>query len=1048
MSLKILLQKGAFFCFFLFLVLFFIVLALPMFLRTSFGLSFVEKFLEKKMPGVERVHIDALNIHWRGFQQIDGIVCLNIEGERVFFAEKVLLKTSLLSLLKDFPQVGIIEVDFPRAVFFQDEEGIDRPHSFLLNGEKNREKGLSFFSLPVSATFVVREGEVVFVKKDGGEALLEGVSLKMDFLKKGEASLQFQGKSSQRGREGSFQGSFDFVEEEKFSKKRRFFGKEAKFFLKMDDFPTNIIDQLTSIGVPSKEFVTKIVGEQVSVDLQGKVSSQKGNLQLSFHSPLLNGEMFVHSNEESLFFKEGSLFSYILTPESFEILSKNLKFSTPLHLLEKAFLHCSVESLNIPWNWDFTDLSQLSFATKVFLPDAMFSSGKGKFSLQDFEVKCELLKDSDGISNVFSFEIQKEDLRGRVAGNLYAFDFFDSKKKFDLKEGGARWEIDMENLPMGLLGKFDSLPKFIEDLDKEASVKIRGSARDQKSEMDVNVSISELFSSKTRFFWDSELGKLGINTKVKLAEKNKLFTDLLGEEFSIRIDGTQDEKKGFFEGLDTIAIELFGDGVSFKMNGWLEGLERFICSSPAVLEYDLRPALWREMGEKFLIVKDAGILRFFLNPFEISLSESFLKDLHLSGNVTLDSLLMNSSLLGEFSQELLFQQMNIAWDMNIPTSIFEVDAEGYLKGKESLENEEGGKFRFRGNINNFLSREGLYVDLREAGLRIEALMKEIYLKSREGLILSFNELSASLWSSSLIETLVFKAFGRSSLGSSDQSLDRWEYSLDGSVKELFDEKGFSGLVEAKVEGDAISGSVDVHVNEGVLSLRQDLEGTIVVTKNVEKLLSMLSFPFLRKVQLKENPLRIVIFQKGLQWPIFPLTLKALHVEKVFIDLGEVSIEKEGSLFEVILALLKQENSQGSQYLQLWFTPLYMSLHEGVITCNRFDVLLDRLYPLAFWGDVDLGKNQVEMTVGISKNALERALDIRDLEKKYMLQLPFRGEVGRASLKRKQAVLQIGRLLVKEKAGEVGGILGGIMEAAIWETVKQAPEPTTQPFPWE
>src|SRR6185295_8511866 len=114
--------------------------------------------------------------------------------------------------------------------------------------------------------------------------------------------------------------------------------------------------------------------------------------------------------------------------------------------------------------------------------------------------------------------------------------------------------------------------------------------------------------------------------------------------------------------------------------------------------------------------------------------------------------------------------------------------------------------------------------------------------------------------------------------------------------------------------------------------------------------------------------------------------------------------------DIVTSLLRLPSKSESE---LWLTPIYMQLANGVVTLKRSDALVDNMVQIATWGTVDLINDRVDMAIGILGDGLRRALRLENISPNYVLQLPLRGTTATASIDKTRAAAKIAALTFPE-----------------------------------
>lgn len=227
----------------------------------------------------------------------------------------------------------------------------------------------------------------------------------------------------------------------------------------------------------------------------------------------------------------------------------------------------------------------------------------------------------------------------------------------------------------------------------------------------------------------------------------------------------------------------------------------------------------------------------------------------------------------------------------------------------------------------------------------------------------------------------------------------------------------SPLLQTKIEGT---------LHDGTLTLRNDVVGTYTPI---------------------DKPVSFAIKKEGVLVPVSPFSLKGIKVPSITINAAKQKAQYKGSM-SLVFSLIKFNPSKGKE-IEFWFTPIYASIEAGIATIKRFDFLCDKRFPLAVWGTVDLDKELLDMTLGISGKALERALFLFTVGQEKFIQVPIHGTIEHPIFDTHRATAQITALRLQETWSPQTIILGTLIKAvsSVGSDDPPVPPPTTQPFPW-
>jgi hypothetical protein len=257
-------------------------------------------------------------------------------------------------------------------------------------------------------------------------------------------------------------------------------------------------------------------------------------------------------------------------------------------------------------------------------------------------------------------------------------------------------------------------------------------------------------------------------------------------------------------------------------------------------------------------------------------------------------------------------------------------------------------------------------------------------------------------------------------------------------------KALDGLIRANVMGHDGSFHLDSQVQDGFLFLNQPFQAKFMVTPRLGESILQDIFPFLSGVVSSDQPILIAIAHEGFVFPLMQLDLSKIEIPQATLSLGHVKFDNSGELANV-LSLLTPQNSD---LISVWFTPLYLSMNEGVFKLERVDMLISHQFPIATWGKVDFISDKIKMKIGLSGYALKHAFKVKDLDNDYMVQIPLIGTTNSATIDKVNATTKIGALVAQGHGGPKGLVIGTVLSLAGGAlTEEKPPKSTTIPLPW-
>ncbi len=258
--------------------------------------------------------------------------------------------------------------------------------------------------------------------------------------------------------------------------------------------------------------------------------------------------------------------------------------------------------------------------------------------------------------------------------------------------------------------------------------------------------------------------------------------------------------------------------------------------------------------------------------------------------------------------------------------------------------------------------------------------------------------------------------------------------------------GDEGPINLDIAASNFKGVFPLQLSKDQIQLRDILKAEITLTDAVSEHFITDINPMLVRGAHSDHPIRVFIDPEGFSFPL-PWSFKGLRIEKAVVDIGKIYVHNGGAV-EELMKFLKAKPPK-DKMMSAWFTPVFLSLKDGVLSHERFDMLLHKNVHIALWGRVDLIKSKVWMTLGIAPQTLKQRFNILGINKKDMFQVKMRGKTDDVELDWSSAYTRIGILITRLAGGPPGYIVGGILEQVISALGEEpTPPPTVYPFPWD
>lgn len=257
-------------------------------------------------------------------------------------------------------------------------------------------------------------------------------------------------------------------------------------------------------------------------------------------------------------------------------------------------------------------------------------------------------------------------------------------------------------------------------------------------------------------------------------------------------------------------------------------------------------------------------------------------------------------------------------------------------------------------------------------------------------------------------------------------------------------KNMNGPVFANIKGKNGHLMVDGNIAGGLLLLNKDLTMQVNSSPQLSEYVLQEYLPIIKGMLNADQPIKLTIAKERFSLPLQEPSLSNVSVSQGTLELGKVHFASHSELAKVLSLLATSSKDQ----LVVWLTPLYFSIHNGVIKVERLDMLVNNRFPFAAWGTVDLPNDDVNMIIGLTGASITQAFSVPGISKSYILQIPFRGTLKKADLDKTKAAARLSALVAQAQGSTEGFVLGTVLHIAGGALSENpAPKPTTQPLPW-
>lgn len=266
--------------------------------------------------------------------------------------------------------------------------------------------------------------------------------------------------------------------------------------------------------------------------------------------------------------------------------------------------------------------------------------------------------------------------------------------------------------------------------------------------------------------------------------------------------------------------------------------------------------------------------------------------------------------------------------------------------------------------------------------------------------------------------------------------------LYGEVSQL------SGPLTVDIKSSNLKVKLPLQLQHQMIYLRDNVDAEITLTEAVNETLLKDVNPLLIAGAHSDHPLKLHIDAQGFMFPLSPYSLQGVRIGRAVLDIGRIRVRSAGQV-QALMEFLKAKEVSPEGYMEAWFTPIYITLQEGVATYRRFDALFAGNVHIAMWGSINLLNDHVNMTLAIGPSTLQERFKIKGLSKRDMFHVKMRGTTNKLELDWSAASTRIAFLVARTATGQLGSLIGGILESLLPSLGEEpSPAPTTDPFPWE
>ncbi|CCB89043.1 AsmA family protein [Simkania negevensis] len=874
--------------------------------------------------------------------------------------------------------------------------------------------------------------------------------------------------------------------------------KFALLDLSVRNMPTALVDRLTS----EEENLQKWIGSNFDFSL--KRFDQEGEKQflISGNSPLFNLSSSQFTSESALVLKKPTSFTYQVTPSVFTKLAYPMMISgelqnltLPIGRFKEAALKMQLTGQDVQFSNFFglgaMQLPQLDLQLNGKLDQQLEFKGKTRFDFaaqtwgqtlfgQDVAVNASgilrMKKELEISPMQVTFDSSK--FKSTVEGSLASGAFIlknpvdisfllqlnevnsilSKQEKIPLlaESATANFQIQPGSFPMrreavkGLDLKIaGSIPtlKMVERKTKASfslenvilNYDLSGKRETSRLQLDAKALLESVSAGSLKFLAVDNKGNFNplkhpsqtqltlnrLSTQIVDAflSMNATLPQMIGDWIDLKFDITKQGKNGEFNTeVKSPYLSLIG---SFQAD------DKFRLKNnrnPLIIDWNISEEgvlafkRWKNptlsTNPAPFVIKDRASLKFNVSALELPLTsngELFPNvDMNLyraifNADLRVDSLALEQQKTKEVTQLDRFDLSVVKENAPGPLSF-------KMQGNVSPEgSRQSGQIRGEGSLDDFLTPQGT-VDLEDITASIHAQIQHLPTVFLDAI--SNIKDPSGIPPSAVLGDIVNASFDA------------------GLIKE-------NGKLSFDVDGTNCRAKMNGTVANGYLYLNEPLQAAMTISPKMNEILSRSAKIVVASLK---NPIALFVSEKGFSVPIKDLALRSSNLSYGMIDFGQITCRNTGSASD-ISGIFKMEGNQN--LISLWFAPMEFSIKSGLMHVDRTEILYNRAYQVALWGDINFVRRYVDMILGLTAQSLRAALGISGLDSNYVLQVPVKGPFGNVQVDKGTATSRIALLIARKqvapKAGVWGQVFGAIGGMADDQSDVPPPKP---PFPWQ
>ena len=169
-----------------------------------------------------------------------------------------------------------------------------------------------------------------------------------------------------------------------------------------------------------------------------------------------------------------------------------------------------------------------------------------------------------------------------------------------------------------------------------------------------------------------------------------------------------------------------------------------------------------------------------------------------------------------------------------------------------------------------------------------------------------------------------------------------------------------------------------------------------------------------------------------------MQLDTLNIPSGYLNLGRMHFLNMNTLSD-ILSILKAHFRQNAN-IPIWFQSMPIKIEDGVCHITRSELLIDRTYEIATWGEINLLKETVNLGLALTAQTLSAAFNMNFLPKDYLVPMFIDGSFDNIDFHKSRALRTLGKLFLIQQSP--------FYTKELLPDPKISVAPKREPLPWE